>query len=32
MECTESFTVLLSEFRCVFTQPSFPIFVCLATG
>jgi hypothetical protein len=32
MECTESFTALLSEFRCVFTQPSFPIFVCLMTG
>lgn len=32
MECIRSFTVLLSEFRCVFTQPSFPIFVCLMTG
>jgi hypothetical protein len=32
MECTESFTALLSEFRCVFTQPSFPIFVLLMTG
>ncbi len=32
MECIESFTMLLSEFRCVFTQPSFPIFVCLMTG
>ncbi len=32
MECTESFTNLLSEFQCVFTQPSFPIFVCLMTG
>jgi hypothetical protein len=32
MECTESFTVLLSEFRCVFTAPTYPIFVCLMTG
>jgi hypothetical protein len=32
MQCTESFTTLLSEFRCVFTQPSFQIFVCLMTG
>ncbi len=32
MECTESFTVLLSEFQCIFTQPSFQIFVCLMTG
>lgn len=32
MECSQSFTALLSEFRCVFTQPSFPIFVCLMTG
>jgi hypothetical protein len=32
MEFTESFTALLSEFRCVFTQPSFQIFVCLMTG
>ena len=32
MECTESFTSLLSEFQCVFTQPSFQIFVCLMTG
>ena len=32
MECTESFTTLLSEFRCVFTAPSFQTFVCLMTG
>jgi SRSO17 transposase len=32
MECTGSFIDLLSEFQCVFTQPSFPIFVCLMTG
>jgi len=32
MECIRSFVSLLSEFRCVFTQPSFQIFVCLATG
>jgi len=32
MECTGSFTALLSGFRCVFTQPTFPIFVCLMTG
>lgn len=32
MECIESFTTLLSEFRCVFTQPSSSIFVCLMTG
>jgi hypothetical protein len=32
MECTESFTALLSEFQCVFTAPSFQIFVCLVTG
>jgi hypothetical protein len=32
MECTESFTALLSEFQCVFTVPSFQIFVCLMTG
>ena len=24
MECTQSFVALLSEFRCVFTEPSFP--------
>jgi len=32
MECTESFTTLLSEFRCVFTAPSFQIFPYLMTG
>ncbi len=32
MECTESFTALLSEFRCVFTAPTYQIFVCLMTG
>jgi hypothetical protein len=32
MECTESFTRLLSEFRCVFTAPTFQTFVCLTTG
>ncbi len=32
MECSESFTTLLSEFECVFTQPSFQIFVYLMTG
>lgn len=32
MECTESFTALLSEFRCVFTRPSFQIFLCLMSG
>lgn len=32
MECIESFTALLSEFRCIFTQPSYSIFVCLMTG
>jgi hypothetical protein len=32
MECTSSFLLLLSEFRCVFTQPSFQIFLCLMTG
>jgi hypothetical protein len=32
MECTESFTALLSEFQCVFTRPSFAIFVYLMTG
>ena len=26
MECTASFTSLLSEFQCVFTQPTFQIF------
>jgi len=32
MECIRSFVSLLSEFRCVFTEPSFQIFVCLMTG
>jgi len=32
MECTSSFLTLLSEFRCVFTQPSFQIFLTLMTG
>lgn len=32
MECTQSFTELLSIFQCVFTAPSFPIFVSLMTG
>ena len=32
MECTQSFHELLSEFQCVFTEPTFPIFVCLMTG
>ena len=32
MECTKSFTTLLSEFRCVFTAPSFQIFPYLMTG
>jgi hypothetical protein len=32
MEYTQSFTALLSEFRCVFTQPSGQIFLCLMTG
>jgi hypothetical protein len=32
MECTRSFLALLSEFRCVFTQPSFSVFVCLMSG
>jgi hypothetical protein len=32
MECTESFTALLSEFRCVFTVPSFQTFLCLMAG
>jgi hypothetical protein len=31
MECTASFKASLSEFRCVFTTPSFSIFVCLMT-
>ena len=32
MECSQSFTALLSEFQCVFTQPSFAIFTYLMTG
>jgi len=32
MECTQSFTNLLSVFQCVFTAPTFPIFVNLMTG
>lgn len=32
MECTRSFVALLSEFRCVFTEPSFLIFLNLMTG
>lgn len=32
MECIQSFVSLLAEFRCVFTEPSFRIFVYLATG
>ena len=32
MECTGSFTILLSEFRCVFTEPTFQTFLCLMTG
>jgi len=32
MECTESFKTLLFEFRCVFTAPTFQIFVYLMTG
>jgi hypothetical protein len=32
MECTSSFVSLLSEFRCVFTEPSYQIFLCLMTG
>jgi SRSO17 transposase len=32
MECTPSFLALLSEFRCVFTEPSFLIFLNLMTG
>lgn len=32
MECTSSFMALLCELRCVFTQPSFEIFLCLMTG
>lgn len=32
MEVTSSFLVLLSEFRCVFTVPTFPTFVSLMCG
>lgn len=32
MQLTQSFLSLLQEFRCVFTQPSFGIFVALLTG
>lgn len=32
MECTGSFTDLLCGFRCVFTQPSFQIFLNVITG
>lgn len=32
MECTSSFTALLCEFRSVFTQPSFQIFLYLMAG
>jgi hypothetical protein len=32
MQCTESFTALLSVFRCVFTAPSFQTFLCLTAG
>jgi hypothetical protein len=32
MECTQSFTALLSQFQCVFTSPSFQTFLCLMTG
>jgi SRSO17 transposase len=32
MECTQSFTNLLSEFQCVFTAPSFQTFLYLMTG
>jgi hypothetical protein len=32
MELTRSFAFLLQEFACVFTAPSFPIFVALVTG
>ena len=32
MECIRSFVSLLSEFRCIFTEPSFQIFVYLMTG
>jgi hypothetical protein len=32
MEVTQSFLVLLFEFRCIFTEPSFVTFVRLMTG
>jgi hypothetical protein len=32
MQLTQSFVILLQEFRCVFTNPSFVIFVSLMTG
>ncbi len=32
MEVTQTFVILLSEFRCVFTEPSFVTFVRLMTG
>lgn len=32
MELTSTFLVLLQEFQCVFTQPTFPTFVAVLTG
>lgn len=32
MEVTQSFVLLLSEFQCCFTKPSFSIFVDIITG
>src|SRR5438477_6264916 len=32
MELTPTFVALLQEFRCVFTQPTFPTFVAVRTG
>ncbi|MGH7441073.1 MAG: IS701 family transposase [bacterium] len=32
MQLTQTFLVLLREFQCVFTQPSFATFVALLTG
>lgn len=32
MDVSESFSVLLNEFRCVFTAPSYLTFQCLLTG
>jgi hypothetical protein len=32
MELTPTFVTLLQEFRCVFTNPSFTLFVALLTG